>query len=87
MRFAWVRQKENRDAPPKKVFTHPLNLLIIAYNVIWWIPIILPFTGAISYYVGFLSFLVLTAIRLIANLIRNNVLDLEKAEVFPLRSP
>ena len=49
MRFAWIRQKANRDAPPKKVFTHPLNLLMMAYNIIWWVPIILPFTGVISY--------------------------------------
>jgi hypothetical protein len=87
MRFAWIRKKDNRDTPPKKVFTHPLNLLMMAYNIIWWIPIILPFTGVISYYAGFISFLVVTVVRLIANLIRNNVLDMGKAEVFPLRSP
>ena len=87
MRFAWIRQKASRDTPPKKVFTHPLNLLMMAYNIIWWIPIILPFTGVISYNAGFMFFLVVTAVRLIANLIRNNVLDLEKGEVFPLRAP
>ena len=87
MRFAWIRQKANRDSPPKKVFTHPLNLLMMAYNIIWWIPIILPFTGVISYNTGFIFFLVVTVARLITNLIRNNVLDLGKAEVFPLRAP
>ena len=87
MRFAWIRQKANRDAPPKKVFTHPMNLLMMAYNIIWWIPIILPFTGVISYTAGFISFLIITIIRLVANLIRNNILEFENAEEFPLRSP
>ena len=87
MRFAWIRQKANRDAPPKKVFTHPMNLLMMVYNIVWWIPIILPFTGVISYTAGFIFFLVVTIIRMVANLARNNILDLENAEEFPLRAP
>jgi hypothetical protein len=87
MRFAWLRQKINREALPKKIFTHPLNLLMMAYNIIWWIPIILPFTGIISYRAGFIAFFVVTLVRLIANLIRNNNLKMEDAEVFPLRAP
>ena len=87
MRFALLRKNSGGQAPVKRVFTHPLNLVMIAYNVVWWIPIILPFTGAISYRTGFIAFLVVTVIRLVANLLRNNVLKGEKAESFPLRSP
>jgi hypothetical protein len=87
MRFAWQREKSAGLAPVKRGFTHPLNLVMIAYNLIWWIPIILPFTGILSYRAGFIAFLVLTVIRLIANLVRNNVLKPEQAEDFPLRIP
>ena len=71
----------------KRVFSHPLNILMVAYNVIWWIPIILPFTKAIDYHTGFIAFFIVTVIRLIANLIRNNVIKPEQAESFPLRAP
>jgi hypothetical protein len=87
MRFAWIRKKSSAGDPPKRLFTHPLNLLMVAYNIIWWIPIILPFTGVISYQAGFIAFFVVTVIRLIANLLRNNVLKGEQAESFPLRAP
>ena len=60
---------------------------MVAYNVAWWIPIILPFTNTIDYRTGFIAFLVVTLIRLVANLIRNNVLKPEQAESFPLRAP
>jgi len=87
MRFAWIRIKSSAGDPPKRLFTHPLNLLMMAYNIIWWIPIILPFTKTIDYHTGFIAFFVVTIIRLVANLIRNNVLKGEQAESFPLRSP
>ena len=60
---------------------------MMAYNIVWWIPIILPFTKTIDYHTGFIAFLVVTIIRLIANLYRNNVLKPEQAEDFPLRIP
>ena len=87
MRFAWIRKKSSAGDPPKRLFTHPLNLLMMAYNIVWWIPIILPFTGTIEYRTGFIAFFVVTIIRLVANLIRNNVLKGEQAESFPLRAP
>ena len=71
----------------KRGFTHPFNLIMIAYNVIWWIPIILPFTGLIDYNAGFIAFFIITMIRLGANLLRNNILGPEQAVEFPLRSP
>ena len=87
MQFAWERKNSGKDVTVKKGFTHPLNLIMMAYNIFWWIPIILPFTGVIDYNTGFIAFLVVTVIRLVANLIRNNVLKPESAFDFPLRSP
>jgi hypothetical protein len=68
-------------------FTHPLNLIFVAYNVIYWIPIILPFTGTIDYRTGFIAFFIVVIIRAVANLYRNNVLTLEQAEIYPFRIP
>jgi len=85
MRFAWLREKSGNNVPVKQSLTN--RLIFIAYNVIWWIPIVLPFTKAIDYRTGFIAFLVITIIRAIANLFRNNVLKGEQAEYFPLRAP
>jgi len=57
---------------------------MVAYNVAWWIPIVLPFVGTIDYRTGFIAFFIVTLIRLVANLLRNNVLRPEQAESFPL---
>lgn len=87
MRFAWQAKKSAGTGPTKQPFTHPLNLIMVAYNLVWWVPIILPFTGAIDYRTGFVALLVVTAVRLVANLVRNNVLGPKQAAAFPLRSP
>ncbi len=63
------------------------RVIFIAYNLVWWLPILLPIAGFISYEAGFVSFTIVTLIRLIANLYRNNVLSLEKAVSFPFRIP
>jgi len=63
------------------------RLIFIAYNVVWWIPIVLPFTGLIDYRTGFIAFFVITIIRAAVNLYRNNVLKPEQADSFPLRAP
>jgi len=87
MRFALLRKDSTDPIPAKLRFTHPLNLTMVVYNVVWWIPIILTFTKVIDYRAGFIAFLVVTLLRLVANLVRNNVLKGEQAESFPLRSP
>jgi len=87
MRFAWLRKNSTGPIPAKLRFTHPLNLIFVAYNVVYWIPIVLPFTGAIEYHTGFVAFFVIIVIRAVANLYRNNVLKPEQAESFPLRIP
>ena len=86
VRFAWQKHKDPASYElVKRRFTHPLNLILVSYNVIWWIPIILPFTRAIDYHTGFIAFFVVTVFRLVANLLRNNVLTLQQAENFPFR--
>ena len=87
MRFAWLRKDSANHVSVKQGFTHPLNLIMVAYNVVWWIPIVLPFTKTIDYRTGFIAFFVFIIIRAGANLYRNNVLKPEQAESFPLRSP
>jgi len=85
MRFAWLRENSGNDVQGKQSLTN--RLVFIAYNVIWWIPVVLPFTKVIDYHTGFIAFLAITIIRAIANLFRNNVLKPEQAENFPLRAP
>ena len=85
MRFAWLRKKSDNHVSVKPSFTN--RLIFIAYNVVWWIPIVLPFIGIIDYRTGFIAFFVITIIRAAANLYRNNVLTPEQAECFPLRAP
>ena len=63
------------------------KLIFIAYNVVWWIPVVLPLTKTISYNAGFIVFTGITVVRLSANLYRNNVLTLEQAVRFPFRIP
>jgi hypothetical protein len=85
MRFAWLREQSGKD---EAVQQSPVNRLIfIAYNVIWWIPIVLGFTKVIDYRTASIAFLVITIFRALANLFRNNVLKGEQAEYFPLRAP
>jgi hypothetical protein len=84
MRFAWLRTKEARDLPPSAPNE---RVTLIAYNVVWWLPVVLPFIGVISYGVGFGAFLIITVFRALVNVYRVNVLPVAKAEHLPLRSP
>ena len=85
MRFAWLRENSGNDVPVKQSLAN--RLIFIAYNVIWWIPIVLPFMGLMDYRTGFIAFFVVTLTRAGANLYRNNVLKPVQAESFPLRAP
>jgi hypothetical protein len=84
MRYAWI-YKDSADYTSAKESS--INRAIyIAYNVIWWIPILLAITKIIDYRTAFIALFVLTFIRAVVNLYRNNVLNLEQAVSFPLRS-
>lgn len=84
MRFAWIN-KESTNAIPSKEST--INRLVyIAYNLIWWIPIVLAVIKIIDYQTAFIALFVLTLVRAVVNLYRNNLLTPEQAVSFPLRS-
>jgi len=87
MRFAWQKKKSADNVPDAMKSTGLTRLITAAYNIIWWLPIVLTFTGIIDYRTGFIAFLTITIIRLLVNLIRNNLLTLEHAKRFPLRMP
>lgn len=84
MRFAWLRTKANREAP---VATASERLTLVAYNLIWWVPIVLPILGVLSYRTGFFTFLAITVLRALINTYRINVMPVEAAERLPLRQP
>ena len=85
MRVACDMKNSGNEVPVSQSFTR--RLIYIAYNVFFWIPIVLPFTRIIDYRTGFILLFVVTVIRAAANLYRNNVLSAEQAAYFPLRSP
>jgi hypothetical protein len=85
MRFAWLREKAAAGTSVEQSAAN--RLIVAAYNLVWWVPIVLPITKTIDYGAGFIAFTVITAVRLSANLYRNNVLTLEQAERFPFRAP
>ena len=87
MRFAWLRKKSSTSASTKSEPNPFLKLIMVAYNIIWWIPILLPIVRVIDYRTGFIAFLVITVVRVVVNLLRNNYLKPEQAEHFALRSP
>ena len=84
MRFAWINKDSADDIPAKE--SSFKRVIYIAYNLIWWIPILLAIFKVIEYWTAFIALFVLTLIRAIVNLYRNNVLDPEQAESFPLRA-
>ena len=85
MRFAWLRENSESTV---SVEQSPISRLVyVAYNVVWWIPVVLAVVGIIDYRTAFVTVFVFTLIRAVANLYRNNFLTPEQAEVFPLRSP
>jgi len=87
MRFAWLRKTLANTVSIKQGYTHPLVLIRIAYNVVFWI-FLLPFFTAMEYGTGFILFTIIIFIRLAANLYANHVLTQpEQFESFAFRSP
>jgi hypothetical protein len=85
MRFAWIKDNAVEYNPIKQTAIN--RIIYILYNVVWWVPVVLPFTGIIDYRTGFIVLFIVILIRALANLYRNNALTPEQAEVFPLRAP
>ncbi len=84
MRFAWLRKTKGLEDPP---MSRGARLTYISYNVIWWLPVVLVLFGVWSYRTGAIAFVVITVLRALLNLYRNNVLSIEAAQRFPLRAP
>ena len=61
--------------------------IFILYNLVYWIPMILPFFGVIDYRTGFIAFFIVLVVRLIFNQYRVNFMPPEHAQSFPLRAP
>ena len=84
MRFAWLRKKQGLEEP---TMSAGARLIYIGYNAVWFLPVVLVVFGAWSYRTGSIGFVVVTVLRAAANLYRNNLLTIEAAQRFPLRSP
>ena len=85
MRFTWLWKKSTgNDTFNEKKFSKPV---FIACNAIRWILIILPFAKVINYNTGFIPFTIVTVVKLIANIYRDNVPSPKQAVKFPFRIP
>ena len=85
MRFALLQTK--RGTQTQSLTSTTRRMILVGYNVVWWVPVVLAAAGLTSYKTGLLSFLATTVARALVNLYRNNLLPEERAENFPLRSP
>jgi hypothetical protein len=85
MRFAWLSKDSDNDRPEAKE-SLTRRLIYVAYNLFWWIPVALAVFKIVDYRTAFIALFVLTFIRAVVNLYRNNVLRLEQAKSFPLRA-
>ena len=85
MRFAWLKQQSSDSVSVEQSTVN--RVIFIAYNAIWWAPIVLRLINVIDYRTGFIAFAAITVLRACANLYRNNVLTPEQAERFPFRAP
>lgn len=73
----------------KQGYTHPLALIRIAYNTVFWIFLLPFFFTSVDYETGFVAFTIVIGVRLVLNLYTNNFLDLtpEQFEAYPFRIP
>lgn len=85
MRFAWLREQAGNDDAVEQSPTN--RLIFVIYNAVWWVPIVFVILGLFDPRTGLITFAVITAVRAVANLYRNNVLPVEQGEVFPFRAP
>ena len=86
MRFAWLQKKSDDFDSIKQGYAHPLALIRMAYNAVFWV-FLLPFVTMIDYSTGFIAFSVVILVRLAVNIYTNNFLNFgpEQYERFPFR--
>lgn len=85
MRFAWLREKGQASAPEKPGFAN--NFIFFVYNAVFCLPLLLVIFGQVEAETAFYAFALIIALRAVANWYRNNLMPIEAAQVFPLRSP
>lgn len=67
--------------------TSAVRGVFVVYNLIWWVPVFLTVLGLMSFWAGSLGFVVMSVLRAVVNAYRINVLPVDAAQRFPLRSP
>lgn len=85
MRFAWLAKNPDNNGSIDSRSSN--RLILMAYNLLWWIPIVLVVIGVFDFGTGFITFAVITIARALINAYRNNILETPQAIGFPLRSP
>jgi hypothetical protein len=85
MRFAWERENEADTSAIEQGTVS--RFIYIAYNILWWLPLVFTIIGTIDYRTALVAFFAITIIRAVANLYRNNFLARQQAERFPFRAP
>ena len=85
MTLARQVRKSESYTPAKQSLSN--KIIVVAYNLIWWVPIAFPMVGLTDYRTGSIIFFLITSTRAFINLYRVNILRPEQAMNFPLRSP
>lgn len=88
MRFAWIRENSGNSASVPQKRSHPLALIRMVYNLVFWV-FLIPFFTVVEDRIGFLAMSVVIGVRLVLNLVTNNILDLtpNQYDRFPFRLP
>lgn len=88
MRFAWLQQQIPDYQSQIQQVPHPVALIRIAYNILFWI-FLLPFVTDLDYSFGFVAFTIVIFVRMVANLYMNNVMKQTPADFdrFAFRLP
>lgn len=88
MRFAWLRDNSENTATIQQGRSHPLSMIRTLYNLAFWV-FLIPFFTVVEYRVGFIAMTVVIGIRLILNLVTNNLLNLTPSQFneYPFRIP
>lgn len=88
MRFAWIRENTDNSAADPQKWAHPLALVRMFYNLVFWV-FLIPFFTVVEDRVGFMAMTVVIGIRLVLNLVTNNLLNLtpDQFDRYPFRIP
>lgn len=83
MRFAWLLEQAGEERNESIIG----RSIFVLYNLVYWIPVVLPLFGEMDYQTSFVIFVLINVFRTFANAYRINLMPIEQAQVFPLRAP